>query len=175
MKQLSFFPTQQPEVAAPAPKLITHWSLYIDGASRGNPGPGGAGLCLMQNSTIVCEQGFYLGKKTNNQAEYLALVLGLFFLETYIKKGDHVRIVSDSQLLVRQMQGSYKVKDLILLELKKIALDVMKSYHIEFVHVLRADNKKADELANYGIDKKIKPPKRFTDFLHSYTSLSISV
>ena len=175
MKQLSFFTVEHAPVATPAPKLITHWSLYIDGASRGNPGPSGAGLCLMQNSTIVCEQGFFLGKKTNNQAEYLALLLGLFFLETYIKKGDHVRIVSDSQLLVRQMQGSYKVKDIILIELKKIALDLMKSYHIEFVHVLRADNKKADDLANYGIDKKIKPPKRFTDFLHSHNCTSLSM
>ena len=175
MKQLSFFTLEPAQVATPAPKIIAHWSLYIDGASRGNPGPGGAGIYLIQNSTSICEQGFYLGKKTNNQAEYLALLLGLFLLETYIKKGDHVRIVSDSQLLVRQMQGSYKVKDLILIEFKKIALDLMKSYHIEFVHVLRADNKKADELANYGIDKKIKPPKRFTDFLNAHTGASLSL
>jgi ribonuclease HI len=174
MKQLSFFNQENSDSLSLTPKAITQWILYIDGASRNNPGLAGAGICLMQNEKIICEQGFFLGVKTNNQAEYLALLLGLFFASSYAKLGDHVRIVSDSQLLVRQMQGGYKVKDIILLELKRIAIDLMKPFHIEFVHVLRSENKKADELANYGIDKKISPPKRFSDLLSTFHCTTIT-
>src|SRR5258707_15746433 len=87
-----------------------HWKLFVDGASRNNPGPSGAGIYIVQDEQFFHEYGFYLGKKTNNQAEYLALLLGLFTLKKMVKKGDKVHVISDSLLLVQQIKGIYKVR-----------------------------------------------------------------
>lgn len=86
------------------------WLLFVDGASRNNPGPSAAGIYLLKDDLAFEKDGFYLGIKTNNEAEYLALFIGLFFLFEYVQDGDTVHIISDSQLLVRQIMGQYKVK-----------------------------------------------------------------
>ena len=65
---------------------VVSWRLFIDGASKNNPGPAGSGFVLFKNKEIICRQGFYLGTKTNNQAEYYALVLGIFFAKKYMQK-----------------------------------------------------------------------------------------
>ena len=126
----------------------------------------------MKNKEIICSQGFYLGKKTNNQAEYMALVLGVFFTQKYIKKDDHLTIVSDSQLLVRQMNGIYKVKDVHLRRLKDLASDWLQGYMYKINHVLREYNTLADEMANRGVEKKTSLPQ---DFLHSLQNHDISI
>ncbi|NBV40487.1 reverse transcriptase-like protein [bacterium] len=158
MKQLSFFDV-------PEKKKKKYWKIYIDGASRNNPGVSGAGIVILCDDVPVFEQGFFLGVKTNNQAEYLALLLSVFFAQSYIKDGESIHIISDSQLLIKQMQGVYKVKDATLLQIKQAAQQFIQKYHVTFEHVLRAYNTKADELANYGIDKKITPPKQFSNFI----------
>ena len=61
-------------------------SMYIDGASRNNPGPAGSGFCLKKGDIKLCEQGFFVGHRTNNQAEYFALLLGLYFAKEYLEK-----------------------------------------------------------------------------------------
>lgn len=165
MKQMDLWGT------APASKVeetSAVWQLFIDGASKNNPGPSGAGFVLMRNQEVVCQQGFYLGKKTNNQAEYYALVLGIFFAKKYIQKNDVCTIISDSQLLVRQMNGIYKVKDAQLAQLKNLAIDWLQTYRYKIHHVLREYNTRADEMANRGVDKKISIPQEILYSLQEY-------
>ncbi len=133
---------------------IANLVMYTDGASRGNPGMAGAGAVILddQNQELrtVAE---YLGTCTNNVAEYQALILGL--AEAVTLGGKNIRIFLDSQLIVRQVQGRYKVKNKTLqpmfAEVKKL-LAKFDSYEID--HVARELNKRADELANRGIDDR---------------------
>ena len=111
MKQLFLFDDLDNTQESSVKKKSILWQLYVDGASRNNPGPSGAGLCIFKDGEVAEKHGFYLGKRTNNQAEYLALLLGIFFLKKQISGGDFVEIVSDSQLLVRQLLGAYRVKN----------------------------------------------------------------
>ena len=142
--------------------------IYIDGAARNNPGPAGAGIVLKQDKKILFEQGFFLNQKTNNQAEYLALIISILFLEQYAQKGDSVAIYSDSQLLVRQMTGVYAVRDATLKKIKSVALELLENYKVSFCHVYRKDNQEADFLANRGIDKKTLLPKKIEDKMKAY-------
>jgi len=145
-----------------------YWKLFIDGASRNNPGPSGAGFLLLKDEKPFLRHGFFLGKKTNNQAEYFALLLGVFFLKQNICKGDLVLIVSDSQLIVRQLQGQYKVKKAELKPMFQCAQQMLEGVSHNVVHVLREENVQADALANLGIDKKIKLPETFLNLLQNY-------
>jgi len=153
-------------------KPVVSWRLFIDGASKNNPGPAGSGFVLFKNKEIICSQGFYLGTKTNNQAEYYALTLGIFFAKKYIEKNELLTIISDSQLLVRQMNGIYKVKDAGLRQLKDLSVLWLKGYTFKVEHVLREYNKLADEMANRGVDKKTSLPQ---EFLHSLKDHEITV
>lgn len=155
MKQQSIMPDKKPAV----------WTVYIDGASRNNPGKSGAGIFIKKDDQVVCQEGFYLGIKTNNQAEYYALLLGLFLLKQYAKPDDTALLASDSQLLVRQVQGIYKVKNEGLRPLHALARKIIADMSIEFMHVMRTDNVDADLLANQGIDTKKTLPKEFTALL----------
>jgi len=137
------------------------WKLFIDGASKNNPGPSGSGFVLKKNDDLVCGQGFYLGTKTNNQAEYYALIIGIFFAQKYIQKTELLHIISDSQLLVRQMNGIYKVKDAYLQKLKGVASQWLTGYSYKVDHVLREYNTAADAMANQGVEKKIMLPQDF--------------
>lgn len=142
-----------------------NWTVYIDGASRNNPGKSGAGVFMKKDGEVVCREGFYLGIKTNNQAEYLALLLGLFFIDRYVDIKDEIRIVSDSELLVKQIRGLYKVKNEGLKPLHALAQSLIPKHTIQVLHVLRTDNKEADKLANKGIDTKKTVPQSFVAML----------
>lgn len=165
MKQLSLFDDEFKKLEKCGTGIRRYWKLFIDGASRNNPGPAGGGLFLLKSDEPVEKRGFFLGKKTNNQAEYFALLLGIFYLKRHVCKGDLVLIVSDSQLLVRQMKGEYKVKNTELKPLNKLARSLLRDVAHNVVHVLREENKEADALANEGLDKKRKPPQQFLDLL----------
>lgn len=165
MEQLNFLQTG----SSKKKKKTKKWTLNVDGASRGNPGAAGAGIYLTCDKEVILEQGFFLGKKTNNQAEYLALLIGLFFAKKYVSENDSLLILSDSQLLVRQMKGEYKVKDTQLRAMKEVALLLLQkvgSYDIE--HVLRGKNSNADRMANYGVDKKVDVPKSCLNVLKKH-------
>ncbi len=128
--------------------------LFTDGASRGNPGEAGAGAVLLDgNNRELLGLSQYLGRCTNNVAEYKALLLGL---EQALRLGcKTVDIFLDSELIVRQILGQYKVKNETLKPLYAKArkhLAAMENWTIQ--HVPRADNARADELANRGIDEK---------------------
>ncbi len=125
----------------------------VDGASRGNPGEAGCGAVIYdEQGEILKELTSYLGSSTNNVAEYQGLLMGL---EGVIKLGGKkLQIRSDSELLVRQLNGVYRVKDEKLKVLYRKALDLLgrlEAYRI--IHVRREYNKLADRLANLAIDK----------------------
>jgi ribonuclease HI len=170
MKQLYLFdqPSNSEQSTTPTMPIFTYWKVFIDGASRQNPGPSGAGVYILANEKPVEKRGFYLGTKTNNQAEYTALLLGLFLVRQKIQKNDPILIISDSQLLVRQLQGAYKIKKPELQKLYACAQHLLKGLNYDVAHVLREDNTYADELANEGIDKKIPLPPAFDSLLTTY-------
>jgi len=172
--QLSLF---SPSSTKPAAKNTTRsatsgLSVFVDGAARGNPGPAGAGIFITQDKTTVLAEGLFLGKKTNNQAEYLALLLAIFFIEKLIKDGaiahQPIRFFSDSELLVKQMNGVYQVKNEQLKALHGIIRQHLTKHHATFTHVLRAKNADADALANLGVDHKKKVPTAFSKILADY-------
>lgn len=169
MKQLSFFESQEPEKKDI--KKVNHtttWHLYVDGASRGNPGPAGAGIVITKNNDPIFKKGFYLGKRTNNQAEYAALILGLLSLANHFKEDDNVIIISDSLLLVQQINKIYKVKNPDLHVLSQMVFELLQNISYTIKHVLREHNTQADTMANHGIDKKIAMPSTFLTLLKRY-------
>jgi ribonuclease HI len=130
-------------------------SLFTDGACRGNPGQGGAGAVLMGgNGEVVGTAKKFLGHCTNNIAEYKALILGLG--EALGRGATAISIYLDSELLVRQIQGIYRVKnpDLkpLMAEIREL-LDRFDTWKVE--HVPRRENALADELANEAIDETL--------------------
>ncbi len=146
-KQQNLFPE-------PSAQAGLSCKLYTDGASRGNPGEAGAGISLLNSSNQeLAARSSYLGQCTNNAAEYEALLLGL---NTALELGcTQLAVYMDSQLIVRQLAGQYKVKSAGLKPLfdqAKILLAKLDKWTID--HVPRAQNKRADELANRGIDEK---------------------
>lgn len=163
MKQMSLF--EQPEKKV---TVCDHWQLFVDGAARKNPGPAGAGLYIVKNDKPFLKKGFYLGSKTNNQAEYAALLLGLYFIKAHIQDNDHLDIISDSELLVKQFKGEYRVKHPELKPLHLLAKKMLIDIHHSIAHVLREYNIVADEMANIGIDDKIKMPQEFLTLLKQH-------
>ena len=147
---------------------MTYWKLFVDGASRNNPGLSGVGIYLLHNEQPVVRSGFFIGIKTNNQAEYVALLLGLFYVRHHVHASDLVQVNSDSQLLIRQLEGTYKVKNRQLMPLYLCAKRLMESLNISLFHRLREDNVQADYLANKGIDEKRPLPVDFCQFLSEH-------
>ena len=150
--------TVRPQPLFPEPAATRQqgeFSLYTDGASRGNPGEAGAGFVILDGQgEELMAQGRYLGTCTNNAAEYQALILGL--KEAARLGAGKISIFLDSQLIVRQVLGQYKVKssDLqpLFAQVKKL-LTGFEKYEIR--HVPREQNKRADQLANRGIDDRL--------------------
>jgi ribonuclease HI len=167
MKQLSIF-TECTTPPARIKQRSDEWQLFIDGASRHNPGLAGAGVCLKKKGKTVFKEGFFLGTKTNNQAEYLALIIGLFFAKQLLEPEDILYIMSDSELLIKQVKGEYKVRDKDLAKLYQLAFLLIAGINYSFCHILREYNETADALANEGIDKKKKVPAQFAKFLAAH-------
>jgi ribonuclease HI len=130
------------------------YKLFSDGACRGNPGVGGAGAVIIDSGEkVVWEGKEYLGHCTNNIAEYKALILGLKgALANHYK---HLDIFMDSELLAKQINGSYRVKNENLQMLMKEVRNLLASFDsAEVRHVPRLHNSHADRLANLAIDEK---------------------
>ncbi len=132
-----------------------HLVMSIDGAARGNPGPAGIGVLIQaEKGPLKREFWKYIGEATNNVAEYEALLLAL--REAGRLKPAAVRVRSDSELLVRQIEGRYRVKNPRLAVLHSHARDLIRTiptFHIE--HVGRDENRQADTLANRAIDEAL--------------------
>ena len=169
MKQLSFLAPSGQSGSSSLPIKKTTWSIFIDGASRNNPGLSGAGIIVRKDGSIFDQQGFFLGTKTNNQAEYLALLLGLLLVKQVMKPGDVIEITSDSLLLVKQMSGEYKVRNPNITQLHSVGCEFLYGLEWRICHVLRADNVEADEYANIGIDRRNKVPPEFAKILNEHS------
>jgi ribonuclease HI len=128
--------------------------LHIDGASRGNPGEAAFGVHVTgpAGEEVASLYG-YLGRASNNVAEYEALLHALRYA---LKHGARrVRIFSDSELVVKQMAGQYRVKHPDMQSLHRQAQDLRRRFeHVDIAHVRRAQNKDADRLANQALDEK---------------------
>ena len=132
------------------------WLMMVDGAARGNPGEAGSGAVIYdEHGAVVKELSRYLGRTTNNVAEYQGLLMGLEELIRMGKKRISVR--SDSQLLVRQLNGQYRVKDEKLKPRFERAMMLLRRFDsFRIIHVPRELNKAADRLANQSIDDALK-------------------
>jgi ribonuclease HI len=129
---------------------------YSDGGARGNPGPAGYGVVIKDESgKKIAELSEYLGHQTNNFAEYQGLIAAL---EYAIENGHKaIKVISDSELLVRQIKGIYKVKNSVLKDLHARAKELIaKLEWFSIEHVLRGKNSEADQLANDAMDKGMK-------------------
>ena len=132
----------------------TSYNLYSDGACRGNPGIGGAGAVITDtDENVIWEGKEYLGQCTNNIAEYRALLLGL---KGALSQGyKNLKVYLDSELLAKQINGSYRVKNENLKVLMKDIRDLLDSFDfVDVKHVPRLHNSHADKLANLAIDEK---------------------
>ena len=143
-----------PDPSAPNRSVQEGWyTAHCDGGSRGNPGPSGYGAVVEDpKGRVVARLGEFLGIQTNNYAEYSGL---LAVLQWAIENGTkHLRVVSDSELMVKQMQGKYKVASPVLRPLFEEARKRSRQLAgFEMRHTLRGGNKEADQLANEAMDR----------------------
>jgi ribonuclease HI len=129
--------------------------IFTDGGARGNPGPAGAGVVIKDADTgeTLKELHKYIGETTNNQAEYAAVILAL--TEALDLSPDSIMVVADSELLVRQLTGEYRVKNEGLAKrfLEVRNLETRLGVPVRYRHVTRDQNKEADALANKAMDE----------------------
>ena len=138
------------------------YTIHTDGGSRGNPGPAASGYVIEGEDMHPIRAGHFLGVATNNVAEYSAAILGLNRLKASLgadrARIAHVRVMSDSELLVRQVNGEYKVKDA---QLKKLFVDLYNARQdfakVTFSHVRREHNADADRMVNEALDREDSP------------------
>lgn len=127
--------------------------IYTDGAARGNPGPAGVGVVILDSTgNIKKELSEYIGEETNNVAEYQAIIAGLKSAKEFAP--DIINIFSDSQLVIRQLTGEYRVRSQRLKPYYKQAknlLNCFSDYNLQ--HIGRENNQEADRLANIGVDQ----------------------
>ena len=145
----------KPTLRATSPGQVRRVRVSSDGAARGNPGPAGAGAVVLdENGRVLAKLGRFLGKQTNNVAEYEGLLLGLRKARTLGAR--EVEVQADSQLLIRQLQGSYAVKNEVLKRLHAEALALLRAFDkYELLHVPREENALADEMSNRAIDERL--------------------
>jgi len=141
--------------------------IYIDGGSRGNPGPSAFGVVICDgNGNVLKKYSEYIGKKTNNEAEYQGLIFALkkakaYFGKEKIKKME-IDLFSDSQLLVNQINGKYKVLNANIQPLFLTAWNLKIDYkNIKISFIVREKNEEADRLVNQALDAEVKKQKLF--------------
>lgn len=149
-QQKSLFEERSPHPGAPGIQA------NIDGGARGNPGPAAYGVIVRNaKGEIIAELAEYLGLQTNNFAEYSGLLAALDYAVR--EKYPSLKVLSDSELLVKQMKGQYRVKSPGLLELYERARAlVRKLEHFSIDHVLREYNREADRLVNQVLDSRAR-------------------
>ncbi|MSR68216.1 ribonuclease HI family protein [Candidatus Saccharibacteria bacterium] len=127
--------------------------VFCDGGSRGNPGPSASGVAILnQNNEVIEEVGKYLGIQTNNYAEYSAVIVALEKMhELGIKKAD---FFLDSQLIVRQLNGQYRVKNANIIPLNAKVKALGAGLSLTFTHIYREDNTLADAIVNQVLDSQ---------------------
>jgi ribonuclease HI len=130
------------------------FTINIDGASRGNPGPSGIGVVITKNTFIITEYNEFIGEKTNNQAEYAALKKALQIASIF---DNEITVLSDSKLVVSQRNNRYRVRNKQLKVVFREISNLEKQFRAVFYrHIPRAKNQYADFLANWAIDNALK-------------------
>ena len=125
--------------------------LHFDGCSKGNPGSSGIGAVISKLDIEEWCGWQYIGKKTNNQSEYSALILGLN--QAISRNIKELQVYGDSLLIINQVTGKFKVNNVLLQELHQEVIKLTKNFnYIAFNHVYRDKNKRADQLANMALD-----------------------
>lgn len=139
------------------------YTVHTDGGARGNPGPAGIGFVIRDGSSQVLKNiGTYIGEATNNVAEYEALIRALTELKKVIpkekRKSAQIEVRMDSELVVKQLNGEYQIKEepLQLLFVKVWNLRVSEFPHVTFTHIPREENHEADALVNQAIDQRVE-------------------
>ena len=130
---------------------MSRFTVNVDGGARGNPGPAAIGVVVRADGGVVAEAGETIGEATNNVAEYRALLRGIELAAAH--GASELELIGDSELVVRQVEGRYKVKNAGMKELHeevKRALRGFDSWSIR--HVRRAENADADRLVNQALD-----------------------
>ena len=134
--------------------------IYTDGGSRGNPGPAASGAVLKElvegkEGEVIATESKYLGETTNNQAEYVAIIIGLGRAKKLGVK--HVEVYMDSELATKQLNGVYKVKNPGIAERFLEVKNLMHSFKtVTFKHVYREQNTEADAIVNHVLDNELK-------------------
>jgi ribonuclease HI len=148
--------------AVPEKKAVAAYRANIDGGSRGNPGPASYGVVIRDpRGEIVAKLKKYIGRMTNNVAEYYGLIAALDYAQSHGIRA--LRIESDSELLVKQMRGQYKVKSEDLRPLFELAKEMSQAFEtFRIDHVYREQNREADALANEAMDEADGVPARVT-------------
>ncbi|MBF5044296.1 ribonuclease HI family protein [Aggregicoccus sp. 17bor-14] len=149
-------PPPPPPAAATDGAALGRVRVYSDGAARGNPGPSGAGAVVTDagGGTVLARVGKYLGRQTNNYAEYMGLIIGLKHARELGAR--EVDVYADSELMIRQLGGRYQVKSPTLRPLFDEAVRLLKGFaKVKLVHVPREQNALADEMSNRAIDERM--------------------
>ncbi|MCU0652359.1 MAG: ribonuclease HI family protein [Candidatus Omnitrophica bacterium] len=134
---------------------MRQFEIYIDGASKGNPGHAGVGVIICQDGEVVKNIASYIGCATNNVAEYTALIYALE--EALILKADKLHINTDSELLYRQVKKVYKVKHPNIKVLYQQVVHLLAGFkEVSFKHIPREQNSGADKLATKAIKETLK-------------------
>lgn len=129
--------------------------IYIDGASKGNPGPSGIGVVICNNGETIRNISSYIGNATNNIAEYTALIYAL--QEALILKAEVLKVNTDSQLLYRQIKKIYKIKSANIIGLYNQVQNLMQGFKsIEINNIPRENNRGADKLATKAIKEALR-------------------
>ncbi len=130
-------------------------NIYVDGASRGNPGKAGIGIIVYDDRNKVIRRfKQYLGRTTNNVAEYMALIYAL--QEGLISRNSSLTIYTDSELVIKQLEGKYRIKDELLKMLFKQVEHLKEGFEeVRIKHIDGKENKEADRLANQAIDMSL--------------------
>jgi ribonuclease HI len=125
--------------------------LYFDGCCKGNPGPAGAGSVLYRGEFEISSKSEFVGsKETNNVAEYCALIMGL--KDTLSLGVRNITVRCDNLLIIKQITGKYKVNSSVMMNYYDRVIDLAKQFkYIDFEHIPREKNKRADQLANIGL------------------------
>jgi ribonuclease HI len=133
--------------------------MQFDGCSKNNPGLAGAGAVIYHFDQEIWGEDFFVGEMfTNNHAEYAGLILGL--QQAKLLGIKNLKVEGDSLLIINQMKGLYKCKSIHLIELYDKAKELEEYFdNIEFCHIFRNKNKRADELSNIAVDKYLSELK----------------
>jgi len=136
--------------------MNTTFTIHTDGGARGNPGPAAIGVVIEQNGKLIHEFGETIGETTNNVAEYTAVLKALQYLQSITTKVDEIHFILDSLLVVNQLKGLFKIKDIKLQTLAATIRELQKTFcgKVIYTSVPREQNRRADFFVNQALDAR---------------------